>query len=94
MNCPQCNTKLTKYNATKVRNVHDLGNCAQILMIQRDDARTRIAALEARLASAERVVRTTRKAADGWTMVARFDGVRLALQHYDAAYPDAARETE
>jgi hypothetical protein len=43
MNCDTCGTALTEFNATNYRHVHDVGNCAQVLLAQRDNAR---AALE------------------------------------------------
>lgn len=39
MNCEACGTELTKFNATSFRHVHDIGNCAQVLLAQRDRAR-------------------------------------------------------
>ena len=39
MNCQTCGTELTQFNATSYRHVHDIGNCAQVLLAQRDTAR-------------------------------------------------------
>lgn len=50
MNCQTCGTKLTEFNATSFRHVHDVGNCAQVLLAQRDEARAEIHDLKAKLA--------------------------------------------
>jgi hypothetical protein len=39
MDCQTCGTKLTEFNATSYRHIHDIGNCAQVLLAQRDRAR-------------------------------------------------------
>ena len=39
MDCLTCGTELTPSNATSFRHVHDVGNCAQVLLAQRDRAR-------------------------------------------------------
>jgi hypothetical protein len=39
MNCDVCGTELTEFNARSFRHVHDVGNCAQVLLAQRDAAR-------------------------------------------------------
>jgi|HubBroStandDraft_2_1064218.scaffolds.fasta_scaffold16971_5 hypothetical protein len=49
MNCRTCGTELTEHNATSFRHVHDVGNCAQVLLAQRDAARDELAKLRARL---------------------------------------------
>ena len=53
MNCDTCGTALTEFNATNYRHVHDVGNCAQVLLAQRDNAR---AALESDRALLRRIV--------------------------------------
>jgi hypothetical protein len=37
--CDVCGTKLTAFNATNNPGLHDIRNCAQVLLAQRDDAR-------------------------------------------------------
>lgn len=53
MNCDTCGTALTEFNATNYRHVHDVGNCTQVLLAQRDNAR---AALESDRALLRRIV--------------------------------------
>lgn len=72
MNCDTCGTALTKFNATNYRHVHDVGNCAQVLLAQRDNAR---AALESDRALLRRLVEAWDVKNDIWERERRMDQV-------------------
>ena len=56
MNCDTCGTALTEFNATNYRHVHDVGNCAQVLLAQRDNARAALESDRAKLAEAQQTI--------------------------------------
>lgn len=91
MECRDCGTTLTEFNATSFRHVHDIGNCAQVLMAQRDKARREAESLTARLALADAVVEAARKALHEPHLDAVGCRWCQVLREYDAA---KARETE